>query len=406
VFRIDLSGGLPQAFRLGPEFGTNPIALAIAAGADGEAWFIGAELGSGPLPVPHGGAFLGEVAADGTVSMTALFDGALDNNSFPSIAFDPASGVVAWTQSASGGVPSIGWRSAAGAIAEADFGAPGFPTSIALGSDGNFYFADTWLTGIRIGRIAPGGTTATFVGQVTWPESTVGTGGGTPPLIVAGANGDLWFTAPVLGQICRITAAGTITPFTISSTPFAFPSIALGQDGRIYFAGVNREIDRLNPSSGGIDAFSLPATYDPVTLNLLVPSPLSFAGDDAVLAAGFAGPGLLRLRAAGSPCPQAWNRTLPPIVIPKGVAFFQELGVPPDRALQTSGLPPGTSVKNFPVIFGIFGAPAAPGSYAASVTVLDPSQCPVDVFQIAIDVETRSVIPVEPPLPVDIEKRH
>jgi hypothetical protein len=30
----------------------------------------------------------------------------------------------------------------------------------------------------------------------------------------------------------------------------------------------------------------------------------------------------------------------------------------------------------------------------------------VDVFQIAIDVETRSVIPVEPPLPVDIEKRH
>jgi hypothetical protein len=63
-------------------------------------------------------------------------------------------------------------------------------------------------------------------------------------------------------------------------------------------------------------------------------------------------------------------------------------------------------VKNFPVIFGIFGAPAAPGSYAASVTVLDPSQCPVDVFQIDFDVETRRVIPVEPPLPVDIEKHH
>ncbi|HET7452606.1 MAG TPA: hypothetical protein VFL12_07680 [Thermoanaerobaculia bacterium] len=406
VFRVDLEGGAPKAFPLGPEFGPDPIALAIVPGADSEAWFIGAELGPGPLPVPNGGAFLGEIASDGTLSMTPLFSGAFDNDLYPTIAFDPASRTVAWTQSgAPGGIPSIGWRSEAGAITEADFGAPGFPSAIAVGADGNFYFTDGWLYGIRIGQIAPGGTTATFLGQVTWPESTVGTGGGTPPLIVAGTGPDLWFTAPVLGQICRITTAGAVTPFSIVSTPFAFPSLAFGQDGSIYFASPDGKIDRLNPSSGEVDAFPLPASYDPVRLNLLVPSPISFAGDDAVLVAGFAGPGLLRLRGAGSPCPQVWNRTLPPIVVQTGAPFLQELGIPPNKPGPSSGMPPGVSVKSFPMVFGIFGAAAAPGTYAPSVTVIDAQQCAVDEFRLEIDAESRRIVPASRPDATTIERR-
>jgi streptogramin lyase len=408
IFRIDLPTGQAAAHRLGPDFGSDPIALAITAGADGEAWFVGAQLVSDPLPNTMGGAFLGEVAADGTVSMVALFDGAFDNNLFPSIAFDPVSGVVAWTQIVAAGVPSIGWRSAAGTITEADFGAPGTPTSIALGPDGNFYFADTWLEGIRIGQIAPGGTTATFLGQVTFTPVNSGNPGGVPPLIVAGTGGDLWFSVPVLGQICRITSAGSITPFPTLTAPAELLSLAFGQDGAIYFGDPPGEVDRLNPSSGQIDAFPLPPSYDAFALSLLVPGPISFSGDDAVFAAAFAGPGLLRLRGASSPCPEVWERTLPAIRLETGRAFFQELGVPPDKPGPSSGLPPGVSVKNYPGIFGIFGAAAAPGAYAASVTVIDPRQCPADRIQIEIDATTppiRRIKAVREPAPAGVDRR-
>lgn len=407
VFRIDIQSGAAEPFPLGAEFGDDPIVLAITAGAGGSAWFIGAELGPGPLPVPSGGAFLGEIGADGSVSTTPLLPTAFDNNLYPSIAYDPASDTVAWTQ-AHGVAPSIGILETQGSLANVDFGAPGFPTSIAFGADGDLYFTDTFLTGIRIGRIAPNGV-STFPGEVDFAEPT-GPGGGEPPLIVSGADGNLYFTVPALGQICRLTPTGTITHFTVQSGAGEIPSLAVGQDGRLYFGEPSSgSVRRLDPSTAETEDFTLPSNFATFVYNLLAPSPVMLSGDDAVLAAGFAGPGLLRLREAGSACPQVWQRNLAPIVIETRRSFFRELGIPPDKPIHVAGNPFGIVVSNHPQFFGIGGATANPGQYTISVTTADPASCPVDLFTIPVDVSAppvRRVIPVTEPVPVAVDPRH
>jgi len=407
VFRIDLSGGASAAYPLGEAFGSNPIALAIVAGTDGAAWFIGAQLGPGQLAVPHGGAFLGQVGPDGTISETALMATAFDNNLYPSMAFDPASGTVVWTQ-IDGQAPSVGARTAQGNIVAVDFGAPGTPTSIALGADGDFYFADTFLTGIRIGRLAPNGTSS-FLGEVDFTPST-GPGGGVPPLIAGAPDGNVYFTVPALGEVCRMTPSGTITHFPVLDSPGEIPSLAIGQDDNVYFGKTQGgQVGRLTPSTGAVEALSLPSSYS-FEASLLVASPISFAGDDAVFATSllqaFGGPGLLRIRDAASPCPQVWERSLS-IIVETHAPLFLELGIPPDKPTQPTGLPSGTRVQQNPQVFALAGSVPSPGTFTSSVTVVDAEQCPVDRFDLTIEVYSppvRRVIPVTEPSPADVDR--
>lgn len=80
---------------------------------------------------------------------------------------------------------------------------------------------------------------------------------GVPPDIVAGPDGNLWFTVSNCAEIGRITTSGTVTMFSI---PFKASDIAAGPDGNMWFTGAG--IGALNPTTGTVNPieFQVPAT--------------------------------------------------------------------------------------------------------------------------------------------------
>src|SRR5438876_9857717 len=85
----------------------------------------------------------------------------------------------------------------------------GGPTSIIAGRDGNLWFTERF--GNKIGRIAPtGGLTAEFCQALTAGHPSGITG--TPRGIAGAPGGNSWF-AEVGGVIGRITSAGVLTEF-------------------------------------------------------------------------------------------------------------------------------------------------------------------------------------------------
>jgi len=71
--------------------------------------------------------------------------------------------------------------------------------------------------------------------QVTITQFPVPTGGSRPYTIVAGPDGNLWFTESIGNKIGRINTLGTITEYVVP-TPSSGPyGIAVGRDGNIWF---------------------------------------------------------------------------------------------------------------------------------------------------------------------------
>jgi streptogramin lyase len=106
------------------------------------------------------------------------------------------------------------------------------PGAIALGPDGNLWFARAAAT---LSRIAPGPVITEF--PIEQPARD----------IAAGPDGNLWVTQPAFNAIARVTPAGIVTRYTIP-TPSAEPrGITAGPDGNIWFVegGVNNKIGRL-----------------------------------------------------------------------------------------------------------------------------------------------------------------
>ncbi len=407
IFKIDLTDGSPAAYPLGPEFGADPIALSISEGPGGTAWFIGAQLSPGSMPNVADGAFLGEVAPDGTISFDALPSEVFNNNFYPQITYDPASGILAWTQASGMGASfGIGARTAEGEITTAELSAPGAPSSITVGQDGNFYYTDGSLSLLRIGKITPDGVVS-YVAQVTYPQGSE-PGPGTPPRIVAGTDGNLYFSDPVDKAIFLLTPSGQLTKFAIPGPRTDISSLAYGQDGNIYFGEVaTGTVVRLTLSSGNFTELSLPSSLSQ-RLNLLVPSPLFTAGWGATLATVYLGPGLLRLRDESSPCPDVRNRNIGPLVFDVGEQFFVEIGADPDHAIDPTGLPSGVLLKHHPPYFGFQGPALGPGELLASATVVDSTQCPVDQvrvdFVIVPPPAPRKILAVSPPKPVEVKR--
>ena len=103
----------------------------------------------------------------------------------------------------------LGWGAAATkaqTITEFSIPTPeSVPSEIVAGPDGDLWFTET--QGNKIGRITPGG----FFDEFLLP-------GHGPRGIAVGSDGNLWFTE--LGnKIGRITAAGEITEFSIPRRP-------------------------------------------------------------------------------------------------------------------------------------------------------------------------------------------
>jgi streptogramin lyase len=104
------------------------------------------------------------------------------------------------------------------------------PGTLVAGADGNVWFTDAGLTP-AIGRITPGGTITEFSSGLNAGALLVGGG------LAAGPDGNIWFTdhgaTPAIG---RITPGGTITEFSSGLRAGGVPyEMAAGADGNIWF---------------------------------------------------------------------------------------------------------------------------------------------------------------------------
>jgi streptogramin lyase len=124
---------------------------------------------------------------------------------------------------------------------------PAQPAGIVAGPDGNLWFTE--LVGNKIGRITPSGQITEF--------STGLSPGASPADITAGPDGALWFTELNGDRIGRITTSGTITEFSTGLSAGAEPlGIAAGPDGNLWFTEFSAaKIGQITPS-GVIQEFS------------------------------------------------------------------------------------------------------------------------------------------------------
>ncbi len=99
-----------------------------------------------------------------------------------------------------------------------------YPESIVSGPDGNLWFVEG--SNHDITKMTTSGTFTQYA------QST----GVYPSYLAAGPDGAVWFTdtnsTPKIG---RITSSGTVTEYTVPSSPYAVSSIALGPDGNMWF---------------------------------------------------------------------------------------------------------------------------------------------------------------------------
>jgi streptogramin lyase len=117
------------------------------------------------------------------------------------------------------------------------------PLEITPGPDGNVWFTDS--DGNAIGRITPEGQITEFSdGMSTW-TTTSSPGPNGPFAIVAGPDGNLWFTEPARALIGRITPSGAITEFSQGIGPGSNPMwITTGPDGNIWFTAASTAAGR------------------------------------------------------------------------------------------------------------------------------------------------------------------
>jgi streptogramin lyase len=120
------------------------------------------------------------------------------------------------------------------------------PNGIVAGPDGNVWFTE--YSAAKIGKITPAGTVTEF----TTPTANSG-----PRNITAGADGNLWFTEYFGSAIGRITPAGVITEFP-TALNVGPRGITAGPDGNVWFTEFNaNRIGRITPA-GAIAEFAVP----------------------------------------------------------------------------------------------------------------------------------------------------
>src|SRR5262249_42573788 len=98
------------------------------------------------------------------------------------------------------------------------------PRDIVAGPNGNLWFTEEG--GNRIGTITPSGVVSEFL----LPNP-----GSEPTGMVAGPDGNLWFTEYAGNRIGAITPTGSITEYPVP-TPNASPlALTVGPDGNLWF---------------------------------------------------------------------------------------------------------------------------------------------------------------------------
>jgi virginiamycin B lyase len=125
---------------------------------------------------------------------------------------------------------------------------------IVAGPDGNLWFTDE--TDNLIVVMTTGGT---ILHQYTVP-----TGGSDPLSITQGPDGNLWFTELMGDKIARITTDGSITEFLVPTTGSDPYGITTGLDGNLWFTeNIGNKVAFLNPSNGSFTEYALSASTGP-----------------------------------------------------------------------------------------------------------------------------------------------
>ena len=143
----------------------------------------------------------------------------------------------------------IGAADAAPLGAITEFGTPGAnPAQVVAGPDGNLWFSDR---NGAVGRITPDGTVSRFTSGLN--------AGSAVRSIALGADGNLWFSDPgttrAIGVIDPTTQAISELSLSAGSMPLG---IAAGPDGNIWFtdSGTTKAIGTINPTTHAISEFS------------------------------------------------------------------------------------------------------------------------------------------------------
>jgi uncharacterized repeat protein (TIGR02543 family) len=144
---------------------------------------------------------------------------------------------------------AVGWPAAAMAQTVVGYTPPSDgPADVVAGPDGNMWFTE--FSGNKIGRSSLSGTITEF---------SIPTAGSQPDGITVGPDGALWFVEFGANKIGRITTSGTVTnefPITTASSQTFF--IVTGSDGNLWFAetGAN-QIGQITPT-GTVTEFTVP----------------------------------------------------------------------------------------------------------------------------------------------------
>src|SRR5262245_32201428 len=137
------------------------------------------------------------------------------------------------------------------ALPPLSFGGNFGATGITAGADGNVWFTDP-VAG-NVGRIAPSGQVTEFTSPI-----------GHPGVITAGPDGNLWFSTSAISSspaIGRITPDGQVASFPIPDQFAGVNALTAGPDGNVWFTEFvypNQEkVGRITPT-GQLSQFTIP----------------------------------------------------------------------------------------------------------------------------------------------------
>jgi virginiamycin B lyase len=128
---------------------------------------------------------------------------------------------------------------------------------IAAGPDGNLWFTSREENAIRtITTMGEFKDTFTLPSKATKPDKF--NAGAWPRVIIAGADGYLWFSELAANNIGRINLKGEIKEFPVPTAESSPYGLAIGSDKNIWFTeSAKDKIGRLDPTTGRIDEFDL-----------------------------------------------------------------------------------------------------------------------------------------------------
>jgi streptogramin lyase len=246
IGRITANGTITEFHT--PTADSNPLGLAV--GPDGNLWFA-----------ESNGSAIGKITTDGKITEYPV--STLDVSELDGFVGGPDGKVwfIAYDNNGNGTLDSI---TSDGHITS--FPLADDPTALAAGPDG-----DLWV-GTDSGNIDRVGTNGDVTTFAIPDDADVND-------LVAGSDGDLYFSLDGNNQLGRITTSGVISEFTFPANaaqnangPIEMAGLTQDSDGTIWF------VDQTNPQVGSVNlSNALLATSNDVTVTAGTPSTATFA---------------------------------------------------------------------------------------------------------------------------------